>query len=75
MSNTEDGAGEAGAAGIERWWPHLSIPAKHRLLADLDAALDAQTVDEIETITGGTAPTRLSPAERDFVRTQVEAVD
>lgn len=70
---TEDTA--AGRVEIERWWPHLSIEAKHRLLAELDAALDAETVAEIESITGGTAPDRLTLAEQRFVLTQIEAVD
>jgi len=60
---------------IERWWPHLSIAAKHRLLGDLDGEIDAATVAEIEAITGGPVDTSLSRAERDFIRTQMEAVD
>ena len=62
-------------AEIERWWPHLSIDAKHRLLAELDAPLDADTAAEIESITGGGAPERLTTGEQQFVRTQMEAVD
>ena len=73
MGTTEDTA--AGRAEIERWWPHLSIEAKHRLLAQLDADLDAETVAEIESLTGGTAPDRLTPAEPRVVITQIEAVD
>ncbi|RZS68728.1 hypothetical protein EV187_1164 [Agromyces ramosus] len=73
MGMTEDTA--AGRVEIERWWPHLSIEAKHRLLAELDADLDAETVAEIESITGGAAPDRLTPAEQRFVITQIEAVD
>ena len=73
MGTTEGTA--ASRVEIERWWPHLSIEAKHRLLAELDAALDAETVAEIESITGGTAPDRLTPAEQRFVITQIEAVD
>ncbi len=60
---------------IERWWPHLSIDAKHRLLAELDGPVDADTAAEIESITGGGAPERLSAEEQQFVRTQMEAVD
>ena len=60
---------------IERWWPHLSIDAKHRLLVDLDGEIDEVTVAEIEEIVGGPVDTTLSPAERDFIRTQMEAVD
>lgn len=62
-------------AEIERWWPHLSIEAKHRLLADLDGQVDAETAAEIESITGEQAPERLSSGEQQFVRTQIEAVD
>jgi len=60
---------------IERWWPHLSIGAKHRLLGDLDGEIDSATAGEIEAIIGGPVDTSLSPAERDFIRTQMEAVD
>ena len=60
---------------IERWWPHLSIEAKHRLLDDLDGEIDAATAAEIEAIIGGPVDTSLSRAERDFIRTQMEAVD
>ncbi len=60
---------------IERWWPHLSIDAKHRLLAELDGPVDSDTAAEIESITGGRAPERLSAEEQQFVRTQMEAVD
>lgn len=60
---------------IERWWPHLSIDAKHRLLAELDGPIDADTAAEIESITGREAPEHLSAGEQQFVRTQMEAVD
>ena len=60
---------------IERWWPHLSIEAKHRLLTDLDGEIDATTAAEIEAIVGGPVDPSLSPAERVFIRTQMEAVD
>ncbi|MCD2443553.1 hypothetical protein LQ757_14830 [Agromyces sp. SYSU K20354] len=60
---------------IERWWPHLSIAAKHRLLNDLDGEIDAATAAEIETLVGAPVDTSLSTAERDFIRTQMEAVD
>lgn len=66
---------DAVATQIERWWPHLSIASKHRVLADLTAPIDAETAREIETLTGAAAPTRLSPADIAYVRTQVEAVD
>ena len=73
MGATEDTT--TGRVEIERWWPHLSIEAKHRLLAELGADLDAETAAEIEALTGGTAPERLTPAEQQFVITQIEAVD
>ena len=60
---------------IERWWPRLSIDAKHRLLRDLDDVIDAETVSEIEALVGAPVSERLSPAERAFIRTQIEAVD
>lgn len=60
---------------IESWWPRLSIAAKHRLLADLDAPIDAATGREIEALTGQAPPNRLTAAEADFIRTQIEAVD
>jgi hypothetical protein len=62
-------------ADIERWWPHLSIAAKHRLLADLDGPIDDHTAAEIEAICGTSAPERLTGAAQDFIRTQIEAVD
>jgi hypothetical protein len=62
-------------SNVEVWWPHLSIAAKHRLLADLDAPIDAATGQEIESLTGLAPPYRLTPGEADFIRTQIEAVD
>ena len=73
MGATNDTA--ADRVAIERWWPHLSIEAKHRLLAELDGEIDSKTAAEIESITGNVAPERLSVAEQQFVRTQIEAVD
>lgn len=66
---------EAVVPGAEHWWPHLTIAAKHRLLADLSAPIDAETAREIEAITGETAPSRLTPSDEAFIRTQIEAVD
>lgn len=60
---------------IERWWPRLSIESKHRILAELGGAIDEKTAAEIESITGVAAPERLSEAEQQFVRTQIEPVD
>ena len=73
MSTTNGTASDR--AEIERWWPHLSIDAKHRLLANLDGPLGDVTAAEIESITGRSAPERLTAAEQQFVRTQIEAVD
>jgi hypothetical protein len=72
MGSSQDAAARA---EIERWWPQLSIEAKHRLLARLEADLDAETAAEIVSLTGGTAPERLTLAEQQFVITQIEAVD
>ena len=71
MSATHD----TDRGAIERWWPHLSIEAKHRLLAELTAPIDAETAAEIESITGAPASERLTPAEQRFVLTQIEPVD
>jgi hypothetical protein len=75
MGAMNDDTAPVGAAEIERWWPHLSIEAKHRLLAELDGLIDAETAAEIESITGGGAPQRLDSGEQQFVLTQIEAVD
>jgi hypothetical protein len=71
MSATHD----TDRGAIERWWPHLSIEGKHRLLAELDAPIDAETAAEIASITGEDAPERLTPAEQRYVQTQIEPVD
>lgn len=60
---------------IERWWPQLSIEAKHRLLVDLEVEIDAETAAEIEALVGGPVDPRLTPAEIAFIATQMEAVD
>lgn len=67
---------------VERWWPPLSIEAKHRVLSaieaagDDDVALDDDLVAEIAAIDGpGAAPTRLTRHEREYIRTQIEPVD
>lgn len=64
-------------AGVEEWWPHVSIPARHALLRDLQAPLPEVVLDEIETHTGHrpTPGTRLSEDDRDFAKTQIEPVD
>lgn len=61
---------------IRRWWPHLSIEAKHAVLADPRRPLTEAVLDEIEHITGQRPDRdRLDDEERDFVETQTEAVD
>ncbi|MDF2992450.1 MAG: hypothetical protein K0S37_2964 [Microbacterium sp.] len=75
--------GETGRIPVERWWPPLPIEAKHRVLAAIEEAGDADEVvlddglvAEIAEIDGsGEAPARLTSHERDFIRTQTEAVD
>jgi hypothetical protein len=69
------GASTPGRVAIERWWPKLSIDARHRVLADLDGPIDEQTAAEIESLTGEQAPDRLTAGEQTYVRTQIEAVD
>lgn len=59
----------------ERWWPHLSIDAKHAILADLEGELPDSVREEISAQVGGEAPERLGEADRAYIRTQVEAVD
>ncbi|MCD5345072.1 hypothetical protein PX701_09075 [Agromyces sp. H3Y2-19a] len=66
---------DEGLPAIERWWPHLSIRARHRVLDDLTGPLDELVVAEIVAITGASAPDRLTEAEQRFVLTQIEAVD
>ncbi|MBM7503206.1 hypothetical protein ACFPER_06970 [Agromyces aurantiacus] len=59
----------------ERWWPRLSIRAKHAILADPAAPLDDAVREEIGTLTDAPAPERLGAADRDYIRTQTEFVD
>ena len=64
-------------AGVEEWWPHLSIPARHAMLRDLRAPMPEIVLDEIETHTGHrpAVGTRLSDDDLDFAETQIEPVD
>jgi hypothetical protein len=73
--DARNGASTPGRVAIERWWPRLSIDARHRILADLEGEIDEQTAAEIEALTGEPAPDQLTSAERSYVRTQIEAVD
>ena len=59
----------------ERWWPHLSIEAKHEILADPAAPLSERARAEIADRTGAEAPERLGAADVEFIETQIEAVD
>ncbi|HEU4756138.1 MAG TPA: hypothetical protein VFS72_05720 [Agromyces sp.] len=59
----------------ERWWPHLSIDAKHAILADPEGELPDSVREEIAARLGEEAPERLGEADRAYIRTQVEAVD
>lgn len=68
-------ATEAERTEIERWWPHLSIRARHLVLDDLTGPLHETVVVEIEAITTASAPDRLTESEQRFVLTQIEAVD
>ena len=62
------------ATDAERWWPHLSIESKHAILADPEGALPDAVRREIAEL-GGEASERLEPADVQFIRTQIEAVD
>lgn len=62
------------ATDVERWWPHLSIDAKHAILADPEGVLPDVVRDEIAGL-GGEPPERLAQADVQFIRTQIEAVD
>ncbi|MGB4137604.1 MAG: hypothetical protein WA971_13630 [Microbacterium sp.] len=62
---------------IHTWWPRLTAASKH-LLDDLgDRPLPERVRDEIGLITGHSVPPDrcLSDGDRDFIRTQGEAVD
>lgn len=63
---------------IERWWPPLIAASKHRIQEDLDAPLSEEIVRQIGAVVGREIPFdewRLSEREKDFIRTQGEAVD
>ncbi|MGR2752175.1 hypothetical protein [Agromyces arachidis] len=61
-------------SNAERWWPHLSIEAKHAILSDPAAPLPEDVRREIAALVGD-APQRLGEADRRFIGTQTEAVD
>jgi hypothetical protein len=63
---------------IELWWPHLDIEFKHEILGDPDAALSQGALAQVYRLSDGelaTSPIYLSPADKDFIRTQTELVD
>lgn len=63
---------------IERWWPELSIAAKHSLQEDPHGEISATVLDEIRTLTGSdvpSAPQHLNDDERAYIATQTEIVD
>lgn len=62
------------ATNAERWWPHLSIDAKHAILADPEAPLPEEVRGEIAAHVDD-VPERLDEADVRFIRTQTEAVD
>jgi hypothetical protein len=64
-----------GQGDAERWWPHLSIDAKHAILVDPDGPLPESVRREIARLSGGEAPERLPAEDVQFIRTQIEPVD
>jgi hypothetical protein len=67
-----------GLPPIERWWPELSIPAKHELQKDLDGEISELVLKEIEALLACSiprSPQHLTEAERAFIETQTEIVD
>ncbi|GAA1213904.1 hypothetical protein [Rhodoglobus aureus] len=63
---------------IERWWPKLTISAKHELLKDLDAQISEAVLNEIESLLECSiprSPQHLNNTERAFIDTQTEVVD
>lgn len=62
---------------IEDWWAQLTIDARHSILEDLHAPVDARIRSEIERITGQAVPegARLSHHEVGFVEVQQQPVD
>ncbi|MCU1443155.1 MAG: hypothetical protein JWQ59_1305 [Cryobacterium sp.] len=65
---------------VERWWPHLDIPAKQWLVNHLDDSIPARILGEICTLCDVTdlppdAEVTLSAADRGYIVTQMESVD
>lgn len=65
---------------IQDWWPHLSIPSKHSVLAEPDQPLTSTVLAEIVHITGVwpdrlDEPYELDDEERAYIAQQSEIVD
>ncbi|WP_341953835.1 hypothetical protein [Salinibacterium sp. TMP30] len=63
---------------IERWWPELSITAKHELQEDLEGKISNLVLKEIEALLACSLPRsrqHLSESDRAFIKTQIEIVD
>jgi len=63
---------------IERWWPELSIEAKHSLKEDLHGEISESVLKEISALSKSDVPTSsqyLTDEDRDYIATQTEVVD
>ena len=64
---------------IEQWWPTLPAELKQRVREHLTDPLPAAVLDvilpKVDHVNEGYDFQRLTPADRDFIRTQDEAVD
>lgn len=64
---------------VERWWPHLDIPAKQWLVAHLDEPVPVRIVTEITTLCDVDVidddTIVLTPEDQHFISTQIEFVD
>ena len=62
---------------IEKWWPYLTIGSRHAILRAGEHPLEYRVIAEIQRASGeSVAPDAvLSDRDRQFVATQMEAVD
>lgn len=62
---------------IETWWPYLTIGSRHSVLSGSFRPLEYRVLVEIERATGESIDpgATLTDADRDFIDTQMEAVD
>jgi hypothetical protein len=64
---------------VERWWPHLDIPAKQWFATHLDEPIPARVLAEIGTLCDrpglADASLTLSATDRGYIQTQTEPVD